>query len=96
MITIDAVRMSRKLMYFSSAKARRELGYAARPAVAGLRDEIDWFYKNGYVAQKPPKKSLLDVPGFQRRKFFRNLIGGGQLGCEGPSVFDRAAKRVSP
>jgi hypothetical protein len=24
--------------------------------VAGLRDEIDWFYKNGYVAQKPPKK----------------------------------------
>jgi len=58
MITIDAVRMSRKLMYFSSEKARRELGYAARPAVAGLRDEIDWFYKNGYVAQKPTKKKF--------------------------------------
>ena len=58
MITIDAVRMSRKLMYFSSEKARRELGYAARPAVAGLRDEIDWFYKNGYVTPKPPKKKF--------------------------------------
>jgi dihydroflavonol-4-reductase len=56
MITVDGVRMSRKLMYFSSAKAQRELGYDARPAVAALRDEIDWFYKNGYVAPKPKKK----------------------------------------
>jgi dihydroflavonol-4-reductase len=58
MLTVDAVRMSRKLMYFSSAKAQRELGYAPRPAVEALRDEIDWFYKNGYVAQKPPKKKF--------------------------------------
>jgi dihydroflavonol-4-reductase len=58
MITIDAVRMARKLMYFSSAKAQRELGYAARPAVAALRDEIDWFYKNGYVVQTPSKKKF--------------------------------------
>ena len=58
MITIDGVRMARKLMYFSSAKAQRELGYAARPAVAALRDELDWFYKNGYVVQKPTKKKF--------------------------------------
>ena len=58
MLTVDAVRMSRKLMYFSSEKARRELGYAPRPGVEALRDEIDWFYKNGYVAQKPPKKKF--------------------------------------
>jgi len=58
MITIDAVRMARKLMYFSSAKAQRELGYAARPAVAALRDEIDWFYQNGYVVQKPARKNF--------------------------------------
>jgi dihydroflavonol-4-reductase len=57
MITVDGVRMSRKLMYFSSAKAQRELGYDARPAVAALRDEIDWFYKNGYVVPKPMKKN---------------------------------------
>jgi dihydroflavonol-4-reductase len=56
MITVDGVRMSRKLMYFSSAKAERELGYTARPAVAALQDELDWFYKNGYVVPKPKKK----------------------------------------
>jgi dihydroflavonol-4-reductase len=58
MITVDGVRMSRKLMYFSSAKAQRELGYTARPAVAALRDELDWFYKNGYVVQKSTRKKF--------------------------------------
>jgi dihydroflavonol-4-reductase len=58
MITVDGVRMSRKLMYFSSAKAQRDLGYTARPAVAALRDELDWFYKNGYVVQKSTKKKF--------------------------------------
>jgi dihydroflavonol-4-reductase len=57
MITVDGVRMSRKLMYFSSAKAQREIGYTARPAVAALRDELEWFFKNGYVVPKPMKKN---------------------------------------
>jgi dihydroflavonol-4-reductase len=52
MLTVDSVRMARKLMYFSSEKARRELGYSPRPAVEALRDEIEWFYKHGYVARK--------------------------------------------
>lgn len=56
MITVDGVRMARKLMYFSSAKAQRELGYAPRPAIEALRDEIEWFYRHGYVAQKTRKK----------------------------------------
>jgi dihydroflavonol-4-reductase len=55
MVTVDAVRMSRKLMYFSSEKARRELGYTPRPAIEALRDEIEWFYQHGYVAQKTAK-----------------------------------------
>jgi dihydroflavonol-4-reductase len=58
MITLDGVRMARKLMYFSSAKAQRELGYTARPAVEALRDQIDWFCNNGYVVQKPIKKNF--------------------------------------
>lgn len=41
--TRDGVRMSRKLMYFSSQKARRELGYTARPALAALEDAVHWF-----------------------------------------------------
>jgi dihydroflavonol-4-reductase len=56
MMTVDSVRMSRKLMYFSIEKARRELGYSPRPAVEALRDEIEWFYKHGYLARDRVKK----------------------------------------
>ncbi len=56
MMTVDSVRMSRKLMYFSTEKARRELGYSPRPAVEALRDEIEWFYKHGYLARNRVKK----------------------------------------
>jgi dihydroflavonol-4-reductase len=47
--TVDGVRMSRKHMYFSSARARRELGYAARDTRDALRDAADWFRTHGYV-----------------------------------------------
>jgi dihydroflavonol-4-reductase len=56
MMTVDSVRMSRKLMYFSTEKARRELGYSPRPAVEALRDEIEWFYKHGYLGRNTAKK----------------------------------------
>jgi dihydroflavonol-4-reductase len=56
MMTVDSVRMSRQLMYFSAEKARRELGYSSRPAVEALRDEIEWFYKHGYLGQNTAKK----------------------------------------
>lgn len=48
LLTADALRMSRYRMYFSSAKARRELGYAARPYREGLKDAHAWFAANGY------------------------------------------------
>ncbi|HTW51912.1 MAG TPA: hopanoid-associated sugar epimerase [Stellaceae bacterium] len=47
--TLDGVRMSRKKMYFSSAKAMRELGYAPRPARQAIVDAIRWFEANGYL-----------------------------------------------
>ncbi|MEK6805179.1 MAG: hopanoid-associated sugar epimerase [Pseudomonadota bacterium] len=47
--TIEEVRMSKKLMYFSSDKARRELGYAPRPPRKALEDAIQWFRDNGYL-----------------------------------------------
>jgi dihydroflavonol-4-reductase len=56
MLTVDGVRMSRKFMYFSSAKAERELGYTARPALWALRDEIEWFYENGYLVRRAQKR----------------------------------------
>ena len=45
--TLDSVRMSKKQMYFSSAKAARELGYRPRPAGAAIADAVRWFAKNG-------------------------------------------------
>ncbi len=46
-ITLDGLRMARKKMFFSSAKAKRELGYAPRPAQEGLADAIAWFRAAG-------------------------------------------------
>jgi dihydroflavonol-4-reductase len=46
-ITVDGLRMSKNRMFFTSAKAERELGYRARPYAEGIRDAIDWFRKAG-------------------------------------------------
>ncbi len=49
-LTADALRMSRYRMFFSSQKAKRELGYTARPYKEGLKDALGWFGDNGYLA----------------------------------------------
>ena len=41
--TVDGVKMSRKLMFFTSARAEQELGYRARPVDEALKDAVDWF-----------------------------------------------------
>jgi dihydroflavonol-4-reductase len=48
-LTADALRMSRYHMFFSSEKAKRELGYSARPYREGLKDALGWFRENGYL-----------------------------------------------
>lgn len=48
-VTIDGIRMAKKHMYFSSDKAREQLGYNPRPARDALRAAIDWFSENGYL-----------------------------------------------
>ena len=48
-LTADALRMSRYRMFFSSEKAKRELGYTARPYREGLKDALGWFAANGYL-----------------------------------------------
>ncbi len=47
--TIDAVRMGRKMMFVSSAKAERELGWRTVPVDGALRRSVEWFRGNGYV-----------------------------------------------
>ena len=46
---LDAIRMARHYMWFTSAKAEKELGYTHRPASAALKDAADWFKASGYV-----------------------------------------------
>ena len=48
-VTVDGVRMAAKRMFFSSAKAVRELGYGARPPEAALEDAVAWFQEMGYL-----------------------------------------------
>ncbi|MBM3151016.1 MAG: NAD-dependent epimerase/dehydratase family protein [Chloroflexi bacterium] len=47
--TPDAVRVSSKKEYFSSAKAMRELGYTYIPARDALRKAVEWYRANGYA-----------------------------------------------
>ena len=51
MATVDAVRMAKKHMFFKSDKARRELGYAPRPATEAIADAVTWFRENGYLSR---------------------------------------------
>ncbi len=46
--TVDSVKMSKKMMFFSSEKAKEKLGYQSRPGVEGLKDAIDWFNSEEY------------------------------------------------
>jgi dihydroflavonol-4-reductase len=50
MATVDGLRMARYYMYFSSAKAERELGYTARPYIDALSDAIAWFRAQGRLS----------------------------------------------
>jgi len=49
LLTMNGLRMSRQHMFFSGAKAERELGFRARPYADGVRDAIDWFRAAGYL-----------------------------------------------
>jgi dihydroflavonol-4-reductase len=57
--TVDAVRMGRKKMFASSAKAERELGYRIVPVEDALRRAVAWFQSHGYAA---PAVKAVQVP----------------------------------
>ena len=48
-VSVDGVKLAKKHMYFSWAKAAEHLGYAPRPAEIGLRNAIVWYRENGYL-----------------------------------------------
>jgi dihydroflavonol-4-reductase len=47
--TVDTVRMGKKKMFASSAKAEHELGWRIVPADGALRRAVEWFRANGYA-----------------------------------------------
>lgn len=47
--TVDGLRMAKYKMFFSSAKAERELSYHARPATDALAEAYRWFHDAGYL-----------------------------------------------
>lgn len=49
MMTRDHLKMARKKMFFSSAKAMAELGYQPRPVRLAVEDAVAWFRTNGML-----------------------------------------------
>jgi dihydroflavonol-4-reductase len=48
-LTRDALRMAGHHMFFTSARAMRELGYRSRPWRVALEDAVAWFRGAGYL-----------------------------------------------
>jgi dihydroflavonol-4-reductase len=58
--TVEEVRLARKRMFASSAKAERELGFRILPIYEAMRAAIEWFVANGYApapASMPPSEA---------------------------------------
>jgi dihydroflavonol-4-reductase len=47
--TVEAVRMGKKMMFASSAKAERDLGFKVLPVYQAMRAAIEWFIAHGYA-----------------------------------------------
>jgi dihydroflavonol-4-reductase len=47
--TVDTVRMGKKKMFATSAKAERELGWRIVPVDGALQRAVEWFRANGYA-----------------------------------------------
>jgi dihydroflavonol-4-reductase len=47
--TVEAVRMGKKMMFASSAKAERELGFVVKPVDEAMRAAVEWFVANDYA-----------------------------------------------
>ena len=51
--TVEAVRMGKKMMFASSAKAEQELGFRVLPVEDALRSACRWFITHGYAPATP-------------------------------------------
>ena len=49
-VAVDGVRLARKRMYFTAAKAERTLGYRSRPVDEALADAVAWYRETGALS----------------------------------------------
>lgn len=47
--TVEAVRMGRKMMFATSARAQRDLGLEIRPVESAMAAAVEWFLAHGYA-----------------------------------------------
>jgi dihydroflavonol-4-reductase len=52
--TVDGIRLAEHRMFFTAARAERDLGFRARPYREGIADALDWFRQAGYLDGKRP------------------------------------------
>jgi dihydroflavonol-4-reductase len=48
-VTTTGLKLAKYHMFFTSAKAERELGYRARPYGEAIADAVNWFRENAYL-----------------------------------------------
>ncbi|HEV8642678.1 MAG TPA: hopanoid-associated sugar epimerase [Methylomirabilota bacterium] len=58
-VSLTAVRMARKRMFFSPAKAVRELGLPQTDVREALVDAVEWFSEHGYVRQGATRRAAV-------------------------------------
>jgi len=56
--TLAGVRLARQRMFFTCAKAERELGLRPRPYFEALYDAVRWYHDAGYLTRKPDVRRL--------------------------------------
>jgi dihydroflavonol-4-reductase len=71
-VPLEGVNMARKFMFFSSKKAKEELGFSPGTARLALEKAVRWFVENGYVSKPLPQEyrsSLLTSSEGSKRAF---------------------------
>jgi len=89
--TVEGVKLSKKMMFFSSEKAKKELGYTARPPMLALQDAVRWFNDNGYLRQSPASRREILQPGvrFGRSSLREGAFARGAKGFTEKKMLDQ-------
>ena len=87
-VTVDGLRMSKKRMYFSSDKARRELGYRPRPATEALTDAVEWLVGVGDSGFKKYGFNYNALPTVGTALRLRPIPGHLEVGVGGEGMIE--------